>query len=272
MKSGKWDARIERAAELASRHAFAAEGLRFYGHIAQFQKSLYSNVEAECGAGKEFRSLGALRQELDLFVLLPKFPPFLAIVEEHAPAALSESASILRHKPAAHWQQLLAEFWRSDSEPPPADLAPHDAMLAWLFLQPYAEYLADHTDHAPVHGTPSECPLCGGKPQVGILRPEGDGGKRSLVCSLCATEWEYRRIVCAACGEEDVHKLAVYTAQEFAHVRVEACDSCHSYLKTVDLTKDGHAVPVVDELATIPLNLWAMEHNFTKIQTNFLGI
>jgi FdhE protein len=85
-------------------------------------------------------------------------------------------------------------------------------------------------------------------------------------------EWEYRRIVCPACGEEDVHKLAVYTAKEFAHVRVEACDTCHAYIKSVDLTKDGHAVPAVDELATIPLNLWAADHGYHKLQTNLLGI
>ena len=93
-----------------------------------------------------------------------------------------------------------------------------------------------------------------------------------MICSLCATEWDYRRVVCPACGEQDDHKLAVYTAKEFSHVRVEACDACHSYIKTVDLTKDGHAVPVVDELATIPLNLWAAEHGYLKLQNNFLGI
>jgi FdhE protein len=78
--------------------------------------------------------------------------------------------------------------------------------------------------------------------------------------------------VCPTCGEEDVHKLAVYSAKEFSHVRVEACDSCHCYIKTVDLTKDGHAVPVVDELATIPLNLWATEHGYVRVQNNCLGI
>ena len=43
MKSGKWDARIARARELAAAHPSASEGLRFYGHIAQFQKSLYGD-------------------------------------------------------------------------------------------------------------------------------------------------------------------------------------------------------------------------------------
>jgi formate dehydrogenase maturation protein FdhE len=49
-------------------------------------------------------------------------------------------------------------------------------------------------------------------------------------------------------------------------------DGCQSYIKTVDLTKDRRAVPLVDELATIPLNSWATEHGYLKLQNNFLGI
>ena len=44
------------------------------------------------------------------------------------------------------------------------------------------------------------------------------------------------------------------------------------YIKTVDLTKYGLAIPVVDELATIPLNLWAQENGYTKLQLNLLGM
>lgn len=64
----------------------------------------------------------------------------------------------------------------------------------------------------------------------------------------------------------------VYTAPNFPHVRVEACDTCRHYMKTVDLAKDSQAVPVVDELATIPLNLWAVEQGYNKSQLNLLGI
>jgi FdhE protein len=119
------------------------------------------------------------------------------------------------------------------------------------------------------------CPLCSGRPQVGVLRQQGDGAKRSLICSLCATEWDYRRIVCPACGEESVDKLPVYIsegAKGFYHIRVEACDTCRRYIKTIDLTKNGRAVPVVDELAAIPLSLWAAENGYTKVSTNLLGL
>jgi FdhE protein len=270
MRSGKWDARIARARELASTHPPASEGLHFYGHIAQFQKSLYGELESACGTEQVARLPGTLRQELDLFVLLPRFGPFLAIVEKNAPAVLAQTAGAMRAAGGNRWQENLTEFWRADSES--GDRSPSQTLLCWVFLQPYAEYLADYSAHPPLHGTPSVCPLCSSKPLAGVLRPEGDGAKRFLICSLCATEWDFRRLVCAACGEEDVQKLAVYSAKEIEHVRVEACDTCHQYITTVDLTKDGHAVPVVDELATIPLNLWAAEHGYAKIHSNLLGI
>jgi FdhE protein len=271
MKNGKFDVRIRRASELAAVHPFAAEGLRFYEHLARFQKSLYSEIESACGRSKMPRAPGALRQEFDPFLLLPRFSPFLSLIEQIAPPPLSRSARELGAQSGSQWQEKLAKFWDAGLGPE-VNLDPAEALLSWIFLQPYAEYLADHTEWTAPSGTPSVCPLCGGKPQVGALRPEGDGGKRSLICSLCGTEWAYRRTVCTACGEEDVHKLPVYTAKEYSHVRVEACESCHSYIKTVDLTKDGLAVPVVDELATIPLNLWATEHGYLKLQSNFLGI
>ena len=286
MKPSKWDARIRRAEDLAANHPFASEGLLFYRAVAKAQKQIYARIEAACGTEMAIRPQGALRGEFDSALLLPLVPYFLLQIEDGAPAPLAETARQLRGGSASRWQDLLLGFWQDAPDAPdvsralnatdggsdPAGLAPAEELIAWTFLQPYAEYLADHTRQYPIHATPSHCPVCGTKPQVGVLRPEGDGAKRSLICALCAHEWEYRRIVCPSCGEENPHKLAVYSAEEFGHVRVEACDSCHSYIKTVDLSKNGLALPVVDELATIPLNLWATEHGYTKLQTNLLGI
>src|SRR4029077_4274011 len=133
----------------------------------------------------------------------PRFSSFLSLVEQIAPYPLSHSAQGLNSLAGGHWQEILAKFWEADSGSP-VNLEPEYALLSWIFLQPYAEYLADHSEWTPPNGTPAVCPLCGGKPQVGALRQEGDGGNRSLICSLCGTEWPYRRIVCPARGEEDV--------------------------------------------------------------------
>jgi FdhE protein len=169
---------------------------------------------------------------------------------------------------------VLNEFWRAGGQGTAA-LTAAEALISWTFLQPYAEYLAGHTEPLETRAAPSLCPLCSGRPQAGVLRPQGDGAMRSLICSLCATEWRYRRLVCPACGEEDAGKLPVYVsegAEELSHVRVEACDTCRHYIKTIDLTKDGRAVPVVDELAAIPLSLWASENRYTKVSPNLLGL
>jgi len=264
-----WDRRLQRANELAAAYPFATEGLRFYERIAGFQKSLYAALAPGNGKAQTARPPGSLRDELDLFFLLPRFSTFLAFVESIAPSPLAQSAAALSGEGGLRWEAVLDEFWRSGAQ---GMLTEPEALLSWTFLQPYAEYLARHTEPPEIQGTPAVCPLCACRPQVGVLRPLGDGAKRSLICSLCATEWDYRRLVCPACGEESVDKLPIYVAEELPHVRVEACDTCHCYIKTIDLTKDGLAIPVVDELAAIPLSLWAAEHEYTKVSTNLLGI
>jgi formate dehydrogenase accessory protein FdhE len=285
MIHAKWDRRIRRATELTSSYPFAAEGLRFYARIATFQKSFYAEIQQALADSPKISAARPLRDELDLFLLLPKFPGFLSLVRQIAPVPLAQAAAGLAQKGPAGWQQAIESFWHGDLELTAAaqdmeDAGPGDLQgasssemsLAWIYLQPYAEYLADHREIEIVNGTPSTCPLCGSKPIVGVLRSEGDGAKKSLICMLCAHEWNFRRIYCPACGEEREPQMAFYSATEIAYVRADVCDSCHHYIKTVDLTKDGRAVPVVDELATIPLNLWATEHGYLKLQNNFLGI
>jgi FdhE protein len=114
----------------------------------------------------------------------------------------------------------------------------------------------------------ADCPFCFEKPLLAVLRPEGDGGRRTLLCGRCFTEWEFRRLLCPNCGEEDRDKLPVYTAPEFPHIRVEACDTCRHYVKAVDMTRDGNAVPEVDEIAALPLDLWAMQQGYQKLALN----
>jgi Uncharacterized protein involved in formate dehydrogenase formation len=165
---------------------------------------------------------------------------------------------------------LVSLVRRVGPAPLDSDLGAVKQFYERCLLQPYYEYRASQTQIQ--NAVQPTCPFCGEKPQVGVLRGEGDGAKRSLICSLCSTEWDFRRLLCANCGEEDPVRLPVYTAEEFPHVRIEACDSCEVYIKAVDLSKNGRAVPVVDELASLPLNIWAAEHGYTKLQLNLLEI
>jgi formate dehydrogenase accessory protein FdhE len=284
MIPAQWDRRIRRATELSSTYPFAAEGLHFYAQVATFQKSLYAEIQKALANSPKISADRPLRDELDFFLLLPHFSSFVSLIQQIAPAPLAQAAVGLAQKGPAGWQHAIEDFWRRDPEMASdmddaeevragdsIDTTASNRLLSWIFLQPYAEYLAAHREPTVVHGTPSTCPLCGGKPVVGVLRSEGDGAKKSLICMLCAHEWNFRRIYCPACGEEREPQMAFYSAPEIAHVRVDVCDTCHTYLKTIDLTKTGLAVPVVDELATIPLDLWAREHGYQKLQINLLG-
>lgn len=255
MKSS-WDLRIARAGELIEKHSAVSEMLKFYQQLARFQKSIHQDL--------------ASASEHDVSMLLRHFPPLLALVKQYGSPVLQQAAEALEQETPQGRLELLTGVWQHEVEG--HELAPEFAFFAKALLQPYAEFLSERTAALEADSGQVKCPFCGSAPQFAVLRPEGDGGKRSLVCSLCSKEWTFRRLVCPGCGEQEKDKLPVFIAEDFNYIRVEACDTCHTYIKSFDLTKDGRAVPVVDELASVSLNLWAQEHKYQKLAPNLFGI
>jgi FdhE protein len=78
--------------------------------------------------------------------------------------------------------------------------------------------------------------------------------------------------VCPSCGVADDKKLAYYSAEEIGHIRVQVCESCKTYIHTVDLGRDEHAIPDIDEITALPLDVWAHERDCRKIHPNLVGI
>ena len=274
-----YQARAQRAELLVSRYPFAAEILRFYRHIANFHREFTEQLPSRWGKNPVAPADGNLRAPLNLSVTLEPFRDFMLVVERRGPALLATEARHLREKGATSWVEVLAEFWNTgltDLPKPTGDGEPAVAktlqmFLARAFLQPYAEFIVAAMLPPVLPMTVCRCPRCNALPLLGVLRQECEGGKRYLQCSFCSQEWEFRRIFCAQCGEEDEKKLPVYTAEQFPHVRVEACDTCRYFLRTIDLTKDGNAIPLVDDIAAIPLTLWAHENGYKRIQANLFG-
>lgn len=241
---GDYDRRIARAGELAAELAESAEVLEFYARLAGFQKIVFEGLRS--------------RGETSLHALAEFVPAFRELLRSSGTAELKFFAG--------GSVELLDRYWEGDRLE-----SPETQFFARALLQPYAEYLASRGT-PDTQSTACVCPFCGAKPVAGVLRGEGEGAKRSLICSLCGTEWAFRRVVCPNCGEEDKEKLPVYIVAQTDYVRLDACDSCGSYLKSVDLTKNGHAVPVVDELATVALSIWAEERGYAKPEVNVLGM
>jgi FdhE protein len=271
-------ARIERAALLAERPEFAArEILTFYGVLAKFQKEFYESLPKLWGKKPVVPAGGNLRAELNLGVLLEAFGALLETVERHAPESLADGARNLQSKGSARQGEILQESWKTgliESTVPGAEDSSSKYLadfFARTMLQPYADFVTGAMLPPTPVMTVCRCPRCNALPLLGVLRPEGDGGKRFLVCSFCSLEWEFRRIFCAKCGEEAEQKLPVYVAEQLPHIRMECCETCKHFLRTIDLTKDGNAVPLVDDLGALPLSLWAEDNGYRRIQGNLLG-
>lgn len=258
-----WDARIQRAEQLAARGEATTELLAFYGELLRAQKGAYEYLRARRG----WLPSGLL--EDDLGVARAALPGLLRAVEAGGPPELAEEARLLLRAGEDEIDSMLIEQWREPSD---------TRFFAKAFLQPYARWLAESGAQPlgrDLERRESRCPFCGGSPQVSFLHtlePGAEGGGRGLVCSACLTAWPFRRVVCAGCGEERPAKLGYFQSPEYEHIRIEACDTCRHYIKGVDLTRLGLAVPLVDEVAAAALDVWAREHGYTKVELNLVGL
>lgn len=256
----RWDRRIIRVHELQSEYAAAKSILKFYEVILKYQ----ANVA--CNSSSTTRSGIALREQFELSSLVSAMPSLLTATIENGTKLLCSEAQRLQHEGEGYWRTLLETAVKGDA----SALSATEDFFARTCLQPAAENLQVQTP--PVsHYIGTTCPICGGLAQLAVLRPEGEGASRSLHCSFCLHEWPFRRIACPWCGEEDKEKLPRYTPDECDSVHVEACETCKRYLKAVDMSKNGLAVPLVDEASWPALDIWAADHGYTKIIRNLVG-
>jgi len=257
-----WESRIKRAEYLGSRQPESSELLTFYAALLRAQQEIYEYLRTREG----WLPSGSL--EDDLKILRVMLPTLLKTVESRGPEFLAAQSRDLQAAAEPELDQMLIDCWRA-----PSDVQ----FFGKAFLQPYACWLSEigakPVDRSLDRGE-NRCPFCGGKPQVGVLRirEASESGGRDLVCSMCLTAWEFRRVVCAGCGEENPANIAYFQTPDYPYLRIEACDTCKLYIKGVDLTKYGLAIPIVDEIAGAPLDLWAREHGYTKIEMNLVGV
>ncbi|MBL8228570.1 MAG: formate dehydrogenase accessory protein FdhE [Bryobacterales bacterium] len=131
--------------------------------------------------------------------------------------------------------------------------------------------LEQHPPDAPVvtSSVKPACPRCGHPAQLGVLRPVGEGAALTLACSLCRSEWSASRRTCPVCESEAIE---FYSAPEYPAITTQTCGECFTYFHIVDAGKDPDLVPEADELAAQPLDIWALDHGYTKIFPNWAGL
>jgi formate dehydrogenase accessory protein FdhE len=265
-----YDARMRRAKNLEETYPFAAEILTFYGRICAMQQRLSQELAKTLRRDARSPEPGNLREHLDVDVLLPFVKNALTELLPQSPGPLAEFMKEYLHGSQERWAASLQRYvTQGGTDEEVGDS--RQELVARILVDPYAELLAAKQMATAIGPAGNLCPRCAARPVAGVLRVEGDGGKRFLLCSFCSTEWEFRRIYCAYCGETREESLPVFVAEKFPHIRVEACDTCRHCIRSVDLTKDGNAIPAVDDLAAIPLALWADEYGYQRIHGNLLG-
>jgi hypothetical protein len=282
----RWTERRRRAAELRERWPFAVEVLTFYGALLDAQERVGEAAEAELSDSSQAvayvtaRALPLVRE-----VTIARGPEQLA-------RALAEDGS------TPQWQEKVKSWFAG------GELSAVDQYLVRAAAGPVLEALGPAAGQAcagPRDGR--HCPQCGGLPQVSVFASSGEdlvAPRRYLECSRCAWRWPYPRMTCAACGETESARLPVFAEEGaahaeatgsvvrgvggvptgiptavmpgFPHISIHACRTCSRYLLNIDLSRDARAVPLVDELAALPLDLFAREQGLRKIVPNLMGL
>ncbi len=225
---------------LAESHPATRQALEFYAEIAAFQAGVSTATPLDSRAG------------------------LVNLVIRIAPDPLKAAA---RCFDAAAGEIALEAYRQTEDTESPR------SFFARVLLGPAAAAGTGNSSASAATGdSVDHCPRCGHAPQVCCSRTHGDGTALSLICSLCLAEWEFPRARCAACGQTDDTQLAWYGTDKLPQLQVRACLSCNRYLHVVSLAADPRAVADVDEIAALPLDLWASERGYHKLRPNLVGI
>jgi len=156
------------------------------------------------------------------------------------------------------WDTLTSPKPSAESQPVGQSVPIRPMALAVGFaLAPYLRHAAEGIlPHLDLNlWTMGYCPVCGGRPNLALL--EAERGARQLLCSRCASLWNYSRLGCPFCRSKE--KQTYYLSDDGVY-RLYICPSCHRYLKTVDLRELQREVyPEVERLVTVGMDLAAQQ-------------
>src|SRR4051812_18079477 len=212
-----------------------------------------------------FRSVSPSLEEM-LESLIRAAVPLLRHAEG-GPAALAEAARARLDDDPGTARSRLRIYWEGGAEA-------RDDYLSRAVLQPWVRLLAAERRRPERPPREGACPFCSGLPWMVTRRPEPEshGAQRNLCCALCGGEWAFSRIRCPACGEADPESLPYFHDEARSAVRIEACETCKRYVKSIDLTLDARPIAEVDDLVTVALDLWALEKGYTRIEPGLAGL
>jgi formate dehydrogenase accessory protein FdhE len=251
----EFEQRAARAEFLAQQSSPARDPLLFASKLLREQARLAYALDS-------IPLTGGLEDDLERLVTLTA--TLLHVAAAHGPQALADEARKRIDEEKTTARSRLLVYWSGDI----------DDYLARAMLQPYAEVLRAHQVAPDRLHKRGHCPFCGGAAIISARKApaDADAGLRMLRCALCALEWNVNRIYCPACFEEDPYKLPLFRSDAHPNVRIEACETCRRYVKSIDLTQDARPIPEIDDLLSLSMDLWAIDEGFTRIEPGLAGL
>ena len=201
------------------------------------------------------------------------FNSLITIAEKKMPENAKDILAIIKDN-QFDWEKMIrASFDQVEEEPivenkNNSDETEENLDLIDLFveesLRPELEYIADKYGEiiAKSSWTEGYCPICGKEPKIGEIRGDEEG-QRYLFCHQCGYKWNFRRIKCPFCGNEEQHSLAYFAVEGEERHRVDVCNKCRRYIKIVELPKTAGEINLdVEDIATLHLDMLAYEEGY----------
>ena len=201
------------------------------------------------------------------------FNSLITIAEKKMPEDAKNILGIIKDQ-QFDWEKMIrASFDNTEEEPivenkNNSDETEENLDLIDLFveesLRPELEYVADKYGEivAKSRWTEGYCPICGKEPKIGEIRGDEEG-QRYLFCHQCGYKWNFLRIKCPFCGNEEQHSLAYFAVEGEERHRVDVCNKCRRYIKIVELPKTAGEINLdVEDIATLHLDMLAYEEGY----------
>jgi len=180
----------------------------------------------------------------------------LAVEEAVAINALNLKELLKRHFDQSYADKIAEEF---DIDKTILKFLVHSSIQPSLAAN--VERLKDRVDEK--NWLKGYCPICGSLPQISELKGEG---KRYLLCSFCGFQWPVERLKCPFCENSEHEKLHYLYAEGKEAYRVDLCDNCSRYIKTVDSRKLGYEPDLdLEDITTVHLDILASEKGYKRI-------
>lgn len=263
--------RAERLRKLAENNPFA-DYLLFAATVVEAQLKVLEQYPLQAD---DFSQM-SLAEEQPLNIATWQRDPIwqqmlLAILAEvkQQPHNAQILATIERLEKSSHTE--LEQFANNLLQANYHEIQADQAVFVWAALSLYwlqlTQFISSYRAKAENAEGLELCPVCGSSPTASVVHFGSAQGLRYLHCALCETEWNMVRVKCTNCGDmKDLNYWSI--DNEFAPVKAESCDHCHSYMKILYQEKDPYVEAIADDLASLFLDLEMEQKQYLRSAIN----